>query len=152
MFRRRCRSRMTTNRNTMVKISIDYEGGLHCVATHGPSGDRLATDAPVDNEGKGEAFSPTDLVAAALGACIATTMAIVAGRKGIELSGSSVDVGKEMSAEPPRKISRLKVKVVVPLAADHPVREVLEAAARRCPVARSLDPGVDVPLEFVWSG
>jgi len=136
----------------MVKISIDYEGGLHCVAAHEPSGNQVPTDAPVDNEGKGEAFSPTDLVGAALGTCMATTMAIVARRKGVELDGTTVDVGKEMSADAPRRIAKLTVKILVPLAADHPEKEVIEAAARGCPVARSLDPSVEVPLEIVWSG
>lgn len=136
----------------MVKISIDYEGELHCAAVHEPSGDRVATDAPVDNEGRGAAFSPTDLVGTALGTCMATTMAIVARRKGIELKGTSVDVGKEMTSEGPRKIARLTVKIEIPLPADHPERELVEAAARGCPVAKSLDASVEVPLSFVWIG
>ena len=89
----------------MVKITIDYEGDLHCAATHVPSATRLATDATVDNEGRGESFSPTDLVATALGSCMATTMAIVARRKGVELAGTKVEVDKEMTAQPGRVIA-----------------------------------------------
>ena len=81
----------------MVQISIDYTGQLRCNASHGPSDAVLATDAPSDNQGRGEAFSPTDLVATALGTCIATTMAIVAERHQVELKGMTVQVAKEMA-------------------------------------------------------
>ncbi|HEY9247748.1 MAG TPA: OsmC family protein, partial [Rariglobus sp.] len=82
----------------MVKISGEYQGDLHCVATHEPSGASLMTDAPKDNQGRGEAFSPTDLVATALATCIATTMALVARKHGVELKGLRYEVTKEMSA------------------------------------------------------
>ena len=91
----------------MVQINVTYQGGLRCQAVHGPSGTTLVTDAPVDNHGKGESFSPTDLVATALGACIPTVMGIVAEREKIDLTGMRVTVQKEMSAEPPRRIARL---------------------------------------------
>src|SRR5213596_4384234 len=83
----------------MVKVSIKYTGALHCDATHGPSQSRLATDAPTDNKGKGEAFSPTDLVATALGSCISTTMGIKAEELGVNLKGMTVNVKKEMSKD-----------------------------------------------------
>ncbi len=133
----------------MVQISIDYTGKLHCSATHGPSGTTLETDAPTDNQGKGESFSPTDLVATALGTCIATTMAIVAERHGVELKGMTVEVGKEM-ADAPRRIGRLTTKVHVPLPGDHPQRELLEMTALGCPVHRSLAAEMERPTQFFW--
>lgn len=135
----------------MVNISIAYTGGLHCRATHGPSQAQLETDAPTDNQGKGEAFSPTDLVATALGTCIATTMAIVGERNGVELKGMTVTVAKEMT-DGPRRIGRLTTEVHIPLPADHPQREVLEKAALGCPVHRSLAGEMERPTEFFWEG
>ena len=104
----------------MVEIKIDYQGELHCRAIHGPSGTVLETDAPVDNNGRGESFSPTDLVATALGVCMATVMGIVAKRKEISLEGMKVTVKKHMSTDTPRRISKLEVDIEVPLPADHP--------------------------------
>jgi putative redox protein len=135
----------------MVQISIDYTGKLHCTATHGPSDTLLATDAPLDNQGKGESFSPTDLVATALGTCIATTMAIVAERHGVELQGMTVQVSKEM-ADAPRRVGRLTTEVHVPLAANHPQRELLEKTALGCPVHRSLAAEMERPTKFFWEG
>ena len=150
---------MPTNRkiptqamNTMVEIRIDYQGDLHCEAVHGPSGDILTTDAPVDNQGRGAAFSPTDLVATALGTCIATVMGIVARRKELALEGMKVTVGKTMSADMPRRIARLDVRLEVPLPGTHPAREVLEAAALGCPVHHSLHPGIQIVLDWQWQG
>src|SRR4051794_24641773 len=99
---------------TMVNINIQYEGDLHCLATHGPSQTRLATDAPKDNQGRGESFSPTDLVATALGACMMTIMGIVARRSEINLGGATVSVTKEMSTSAPRRIARLTVTFSLP--------------------------------------
>ncbi len=135
----------------MVQISIDYTGQLHCSATHGPSGSTLATDAPTDNQGKGEAFSPTDLVGTALGTCIATTMAIVGARHGVELKGMTVQVTKEM-ANDPRRIGRQTTEVHVPLPPDHPQRELLEKTALGCPVHRSLAAEMERPTQFFWEG
>ncbi len=135
----------------MVQILIDYTGDLHCEAKHGPSGSLIQTDAPADNQGKGEAFSPTDLVGTALGTCIATTMAIVAERHGVDLKGMTVQVSKEMS-DGPRRIGRLTTKVYVPLPADHPQRELLEKTAVGCPVHRSLAAEMERPTEFFWEG
>ncbi len=133
----------------MVQITIDYTGKLHCHAKHGPSSSELATDAPLDNQGKGEAFSPTDLVATALGTCIATTMAIVGERHGVDLKGMTVQVAKEMASDP-RRIGRLTTEVHVPLPADHPQRELLEKTALGCPVHRSLAAEMERPTEFFW--
>ena len=135
----------------MVQISIEYTGNLHCDAKHGPSGALIATDAPADNQGKGEVFSPTDLVATALGTCVATTMAIVAERHQVELKGMTVQVTKEMASDP-RRISRLTTKVHLPLPADHPQRGLLETTALGCPVHRSLAAEMERPTEFFWEG
>ena len=91
----------------MVTITVNYEGNLRCKATHGPSGTTLITDAPTDNHGKGESFSPTDLVATALPACVLTIMGIAAQKHGLNLEGMSAVTTKEMSAAPPRRIARL---------------------------------------------
>ena len=94
----------------MVSIDITYDGQLHTTAVHGPSKARIATDAPVDNMGRGEAFSPTDLLATALGTCIITTMGIVAQREGLDLSGATVHVEKEMTATGPRRVAIVDVR------------------------------------------
>src|SRR5208283_1814359 len=93
----------------MVKMSIVYEGQLRCVLTHEPSGSLIRTDAPKDNMGKGEAFSPTDLLAAALGSCMLTVMGIAAARHNIDLKGTTVDVTKEMVTAPVRRIGKISV-------------------------------------------
>jgi uncharacterized OsmC-like protein len=134
----------------MVQIRIDYEGGLHCKAVHGPSGNILVTDAPVDNNGRGEAFSPTDLVATALGVCMATVMGIIADRKGVSLEGLRLDVRKFMTTQGPRRIARLEVDLSVPLAGDHPERKLLENAALGCPVHQSLHPDIEVDIRWTW--
>ncbi len=135
----------------MVKINIHYEGGLRCTATHGPSGNTISTDAPVDNNGRGEAFSPTDLLATALGSCMATVMGIVAQRKEIPLTGLRVEVRKHMSDDTPRRIARLEVELHMPVAADHPERKLLESAARGCPVHHSIHPDIQVDFQWHWS-
>ena len=136
----------------MVHLSSVYEGGLRCRATHAPSGTSLVTDAPVDNHGKGESFSPTDLVATALGACMMTIMGIVAERHGVNLVGMTAETVKEMTKEPPRRIASLRTRLTIPLSADHPQRELLEQAAHTCPVHKSLHPDIDAAIEFVWAG
>src|SRR5947208_1120088 len=111
-----------------VPIEVRYEGQLRTTATHGPSASSLITDAPVDNHGRGESFSPTDLVAAALGTCMATVMGIYAERHAIDLKGMRVGVKKEMVQTPVRRIGRLPVEIFVPLPLDPPTRAALERA------------------------
>lgn len=135
----------------MVKITGEYQGDLHCVATHVPSGSTLVTDAPKDNQGRGEAFSPTDLVATAFATCIATTMAIVARRQGVELNGLRYEVAKEMSADAPRRIVRLATTVWLPVPRTEPLAALLEHAAHHCPVHQSLHPEVEKPVAFQWA-
>jgi uncharacterized OsmC-like protein len=136
----------------MVTINIRYEGGLRCAATHGPSGQKLHTDAPVDNHGRGESFSPTDLVATALGSCMATIMGIAADRHQIDLRGMTIEVTKEMSPDAPRRIAKLATKIKVPLPPDHPQRALLENAALTCPVHKSLSAEMEKPVDFDWAG
>lgn len=134
----------------MVEIHLDYEGDLHCNAVHLPSGTRLSTDAPVDNNGRGESFSPTDLVATALGACMATVIGIVAKRKEIAVEGMKVSVRKFMSDDAPRRISKLELDLEIPLPADHPERVLFESAARGCPVHHSIHPDIEVKMNWKW--
>ncbi len=134
----------------MVEVKVDYEGDLHCRVVHGPSGDVMVTDAPVDNHGRGEAFSPTDLIAVSMGTCMLTVMGIAAQKKGIELAGAKARVQKEMSQDAPRRIGRLVVKIEIPLPADHAERGLLEGAANGCPVHHSLHPDVVVETVFSW--
>jgi putative redox protein len=134
----------------MVEIQIAYLGELRCQATHGPSGVKLVTDAPTDNMGKGESFSPTDLVATALGSCMLTIMGIVAQRNKIDLGGTRVKVTKEMSAAPVRRIGRLSVEIDVPAKVSEEDRRRLEQAAHTCPVHKSLHPEIETPIVFRW--
>src|SRR5829696_2497578 len=112
-----------------VQIDIVYQGELRCTTTHGPSQTQLFTDAPVDNHGKGESFSPTDLVATALGTCMLTIMGIYAERHDIDLRGTVASVDKEMTSTAPRRIARLTTEMRLPLSTEHPHREALERAA-----------------------
>jgi putative redox protein len=134
----------------MVAVSIKYLGDLHCEATHGPSGAKLITDAPADNMGKGEAFSPTDLVATALGTCILTVLAMKAQAMRIDLTGATVVVDKEM-ASGPRRIGRLATRVAIPHQVADRDRKVLEAAAFTCPVHKSMSSEVEMPITFEWT-
>jgi putative redox protein len=132
----------------MVSIVCDYQGALRCQAEHGPSGSRLETDAPRDNQGKGSA-SPTDLVATALASCILTVMGITAERHGWPLEGCTARVEKTMTSGGRRKIARLEVWIQLPQALDHQARAVLQRVAEGCPVKESLEGAV--AMELHWS-
>lgn len=134
----------------MVSIQMKYEGELHCKAVHGPSGTEMSTDAPKDNQGRGESFSPTDLVATALGTCILTTMGILARTLEIDMAGATATVEKEMTSAPPRRIERLTVKIQMPAGISEENRVKLERAAHACPVHKSLHPDVELPISFTW--
>jgi putative redox protein len=134
----------------MVKMKIEYLGDLHCEAVHEPSGAKIATDAPKDNEGKGEAFSPTDLVGAALGSCTVTIMGMVARRHDIDLTGTKIEVEKEMVADPARRIARLGVTLRMPRALPDGQRKLLAKAAESCPVTKSLHPNTKVDLRIEY--
>lgn len=139
----------------MVRIDITYTGDLHCRAVHGPSNVALETDAPVDNRGRGATFSPTDLLATALGTCMATTMGILAEDRHLPIEGMTIVVVKHMTP-PPRRVARLDVRLAVPAAQaariDAAGRAALEERAHNCPVRLSLLPAVEVPIEFDWGG
>ena len=134
----------------MVHIEIQYTGDLHTTATHGPSGDSFPTDAPVDNQGKGEHFSPTDLVPTALGSCMLTIMGIKARDKGIPLAGAVVRARKTMSTVPRRRIGLIELDFQLPSGIPATDRPVLESAARDCPVAGSLAEDVEVRMTFTY--
>ncbi len=135
-----------------VEIDVRYDGGLRCTATHGPSGKTLLTDAPLDNGGQAASFSPTDLVAVALGTCMVTIMGKLAERHGWDIRGTRVHVSKEMAAAPIRRIGTLRTRIELP--ATRPWapedRERLERAAHTCPVKQSLHADVQMPVEFVY--
>ncbi|MFD3003745.1 OsmC family protein [Pontibacter toksunensis] len=135
----------------MATISSTYKGGLRTTAQHLASGNTIITDAPVDNNGKGEAFSPTDLVAAALGSCMMTIMGIVANRADIDIVGIEVETQKIMAAEP-RRISEVVLTFTMPAGKSYSDKEkaMLENAARTCPVALSLHPDVKQTITFKY--
>jgi len=135
----------------MVKITGEYQGELHCVAVHGPSGCELNTDAPKDNMGRGEAFSPTDLLATSFATCVVTTMGIAAKKKGVELGKVRFEVTKEMSADAPRRVVRLAAQFWMPIPKSDPLAEYLESIAHNCPVHHSLSPAVETPVVFHWA-
>lgn len=136
----------------MPTVQTTYLGELRTEAVHLQSGTTIITDAPIDNNGKGEAFSPTDLVAAALGSCMMTIMGIVARRDEIDLKGSQMEITKGMSAEPPRKIAKVEVKLTMLTGTELSEAEKakLERAAYTCPVALSLHPDIEQAITFEW--
>lgn len=136
----------------MVEVSSFYDGGLRCRVVHQPSGVEIITDAPKDNHGKGESFSPTDLVASALGSCMMTIMGIVAQKHSIDLIGCQAETTKKMTEGLPRRIASLHTRLTIPLPPDHPKRNVLEEAALNCPVHKSLNPTIDATVNFIWNG
>lgn len=131
----------------MVEITGLYEGEKHCRLTHGPSNSVIHTDAPKDNNGKGEAFSPTDLLAAAYGSCLMTVMAIYADKNNINLKGSTFKVVKNMRVSP-RQVESLEVELNLPANLTETQRSVLENVANTCPVKLSLNPEIKLPISF----
>lgn len=134
----------------MVKVSAIYTGEKHCQAIHEPSKSVIETDAPKDNQGRGEKFSPTDLMATALGTCILTTIAIVAERDGVDILNSKISVEKEMNPNP-RRIASLKTVIDLPKAIPEDYRLKIEHVANTCPVKKSLHPDILVPIEIRYS-
>lgn len=128
---------------------IEYLGELRTEAEHLFSGNKIITDAPLDNNGKAQAFSPTDLVATALGSCMVTIMGIKAASLGYDLPGIKIDITKKMEANP-RRISGVKVALIIPHSPPEKDKQILEAAGLACPVAKSLHPDLKQDISFVW--
>ena len=133
----------------MTKTIIEYLDSLRTVSTH-ESGSILETDAPKDNHGNGERFSPTDLVSVGLGSCVLTLMGIYAKRLGVDLKGMTAEVEKKMSAALPRRISKLIVSVYIPIHVSAADRVKIEQAGLNCPVKNSLHPDIDLVIDFHW--
>lgn len=132
----------------MTKMKATYQGNLRVRCSH-ESGAVLETDAPKDNHGKGENFSPTDLLPAALASCMLTLMGIAARKLGIDLPEATIDVEKEMAGSP-RRIGRIALRFRSSLSPNSEVREALELAARSCPVHYSLHPDILIDIDFAW--
>lgn len=133
----------------MVQMHVLYQGQKHCELTHGPSGTKISTDAPKDNNGRGEAFSPTDLCTVSLAACKLTTMAIFAEKENLSLDGAYANVTKEMAANP-RRISKMGVTIHLPKNLSEDWRKRLESAAHDCPVSKSLHPDVLIDAQYLY--
>lgn len=133
----------------MTQTKIVYLGALRTECTH-ESGVQMLTDAPKDNQGKGESFSPTDLLAVSLGSCMLTLMGITARQLQIDLKGATIDVEKEMTSHPLRRIARIIVRFRCSLTLSEEIRKKLEEAALHCPVHSSLHPDIKQEIDFVW--
>lgn len=130
-------------------MKVVYLGDLHTECTH-ESGAKVETDAPKDNQGKGETFSPTDLFAVSLASCMVTLMGIHARKLAVDLKGMTAEVDKEMSVSGPRRIGKIIVRIRSSSMPNTAVREKLEQAALECPVHKSLHPDIRVEVDFVW--
>jgi len=129
---------------------VKYTGQLRTEATHLKSGNKIITDAPLDNQGKGEAFSPTDLTSTSLASCILTIMGIAARNHEIDMEGAEAEVNKIMAADP-RRINRIEINIIMPAKAySKKDKKILEAAAHHCPVALSLHDDTEEKLNFIW--
>lgn len=133
----------------MVKSVATYTGEKHCQIEHDPSRSVIETDAPIDNNGRGEKFSPSDLMAAALGSCALTVMSIVAERDGVDLKGTRAEVEKHMVTNP-RRIGKLITTITFPKGIPHDYRKKLENTAHTCPVHSSLHADIEAPLVFIY--
>jgi len=134
----------------MVLTQAMYEGDLRCSVKHGPTGTTIRTDAPKDNQGRGEMFSPTDLLGAALGSCMLTIMGIYARNHNLDLAGATVDVAKDMTSTPPRRVGRFTITVKIPKPVPQEQRKALENAGLTCPVEKSLHPDIERVVKFVY--
>jgi len=134
-----------------VRIDVDYLGDLHCQITHTPSGQTFLTDAPVDNNGKGEYISPTDLAAASIASCVATIMGIKAQNANIDIKGLKISVIKDMINQPVRRISKLTLDIVFPNQLSEENFNLLSAVVKACPVTRSLAPEIELEYSFSYA-
>lgn len=135
----------------MTKMSVHYTGNLRCEAIHNQSQTKIETDAPLDNKGKGERFSPTDLFCTSLATCILTTMAIAAEERGWKFEGVNAEIEKIMNATP-RRIGEIKIHFTFPdLGYDDLMKEKIQRYAHACPVSRSLNPEVIQTVTFEFN-
>ena len=134
-----------------MTATVIYKGALRTELTHTQSISVIENDAPIDNMGKGERFSPTDMVATALGSCMLTTMGIKASTMDIDLTDSKIEITKIMKPDP-RRIGGIKAQVTMAknLGLDDKQKEILERVARTCPVERSLHPNMELDITFEW--
>ncbi|MFO1015357.1 MAG: OsmC family protein [Caulobacteraceae bacterium] len=133
-----------------MAVDMTYEGDLRCRIVHGPSGDVILTDAPPDHEGRGESFSPTDLLAASLGSCILSVMATAARVQNVPFEGASARVEKTMRKKPSHRVEAMAVTIRMPHAPEPLIRTKLERAAATCPVKHALSKDLAVSVAFVW--
>lgn len=133
----------------MARTVVEYVGDLRCRSEHSESGVIVTTDAPKDNQGLGESFSPSDLLAVSLGSCILSMMGIAARSLGVDISGATATVEKEMG-NAPRRITDVCVTVHVPHQPTEEQARRLEIAGHSCPVHASLDPALNASIQFIW--
>ena len=134
-----------------MTANVIYKGSLRCEATHLQSGSMIETDAPTDNKGKGERFSPTDMLCVSLATCIVTTMGIKGIEMNIDLTNTSVEVTKHMLPDP-RRVAKIEVKLNMPSAfqLDEKDKIILERVGNNCPVTKSLHPDMQVEIQYNW--
>ncbi len=132
----------------MVEMSIRYDGDLRSTIVHGPSGTTLVSDAPTDNHGRGESFSPTDLLAASLGSCMLMYIGLAANRHGWDVTGTTLTIRKEMVADPLRRVGRLTVEIHLNRSFDDKEMKILTNAVTTCPVKLSISDRIEVPIHF----
>lgn len=133
----------------MIMSKVIYLGDLRTEATHLASGKKIVTDAPVDNMGKGEAFSPTDLMSTSLATCMLTLMGIACNTYKLNIDGAQAEVTKIMAANP-RRVSEIYVTITMPKKYSDREKAILETAARTCPVALSINPAIIQKIEFIY--
>ena len=139
----------TFTKTEKMTSKVIYKGDLRTEATHLRSGNKIITDAPIDNKGKGETFSPTDLVATALASCMLTIMGIKANDMDVNIEGTSAEVEKIMGTDP-RRISQVNIHINVPISSDEKTKKILEKAALTCPVDKSVSEGMIRDIKFTW--
>ena len=134
-----------------MTANVIYKGSLRCEAKHLQSGSMIETDAPTDNKGKGERFSPTDMLCVSLATCIVTTMGIKGADMDIDLTNTSVEVTKHMLPDP-RRVAKIEVKLNMPsaLQLDEKDKTILERVGNNCPVTKSLHPDMQVEIQYNW--
>lgn len=133
-----------------MTASITYRGNLRCEAVHLQSASQIETDAPTDNRGKGERFSPTDLLCVSLATCMLTTMGIKSADMNVDITNSKADVTKHMAANP-RRVAKIEVTVSLPQNINEKERLILENTGNNCPVAKSIHPDIELVLEYNWN-